>query len=730
MAAVQATDFAGWARNDSYVTCCAEKDNINIPLFAQSVERFYVVAKHPLYWIEATDYPCPPDWRCCKEGDPPDVCESLYDDGITVIKVCRMPGWWRGRSMEVVVGGEVARGHYLQVYRKIKDADSWPQILVLYEDGNIRLKPQPPVHMPDTCFGSSIIIGPATPSKRPYVDVERVEIDPRDLSLKVSYIGGGTALIKIASIDRTKLSLVVNVDYPTDEKREKPFAIFRSMYVGERDGEFVADVEKIRSDSGMHDIMGDWKVLRGNWWFFYRLKKSTHNPSAPDIWVGLVPPEEGLSANICAEAKQIELPTNLERLFSATVKGFDAMVDTQTGFPRDKLEIPALQPLAFGSSLTEIGLRLLEILGKRDLGLIPESEAERQIGQVLSTLESVERVKLTKKLGEETITAEFFKSFYTPSKGKLVGGPGVGLLDNGNLAVALAIVSQAFSGDISGRCEAILEKMDFRFFLDTDGLSFRLGYYPEKGVYEPYSLGQWGSEGILAVIMAVAKDNVPAQALFRLFRASRPRQVTIFGETVRTVPGYAGGIWVRLFPLLFLASEELPDAFFDDAMQYVMAHILKARELGWEIWGWSPCTTTDGGYKEFGVPEVAQYGHPSLEEVTPYASFLVIGTLGCYPKASHLVDEAFENLEAISRLGCSYTDEFGFVDVIDPETGEVGPHIISLDKGIEAVSLINFLSIKREERCLGKYLWQYFRAVGRYGELRQIFLQIASDLQG
>lgn len=87
-------------------------------------------------------------------------------------------------------------------------------------------------------------------------------------------------------------------------------------------------------------------------------------------------------------------------------------------------------------------------------------------------------------------------------------------------------------------------------------------------------------------------------------------------------------------------------------------------------------------YQEFGAPACAQYGVPSLYLVSPYSTFLTVGALSGYTPAAGEITAAFNNLNAIKRLNSdAYNNERGFVDVIDPKSGRIGPHLLSLDKG-------------------------------------------------
>ena len=272
--------YATWAENRSYSTTCAEEDNVNVPIFSfpGQMSRFRVVATHPTYEVGMDN--CAPDFSGCGSGagiaapQTTNTCQKLWDDGTNVIEVCTEPSWWRPYSMSVVVDSQTASGHRLVLYRKIEGEASWPQFLVLYEDGNMRLKPHPPVGRSDVCFGSSVIIGPAAPAMRPYVDIQEVRIDPATPCLDIICRDGGTARLCL-SVNRSQAVAEVEVGYNTGN----PFATFRSMRVS--DGN--ADVDHIENQDGDFPILDDWTCLRGPWWFFHRKARSTHNTSAPDI---------------------------------------------------------------------------------------------------------------------------------------------------------------------------------------------------------------------------------------------------------------------------------------------------------------------------------------------------------------------------------------------------------------------------------------------------------------
>jgi hypothetical protein len=275
------------AENLSYCTTCAEEDNINIPLHGDGVSHFRVTATHPAY--EFTTDNCAADFSGCNLAAPftfNDVtCESLSDDGTNVITVCTDSDWWLPKAMTVTVGSKSLAGHRLVWNKKIADEASWPEVLVLYQDGNMRLKPHPPSGLADVCYGSSVIIGPAPADPiRPYVEIETIVVNPATMTLDVTYRNGGSAHLELA-VDRDQAQVDVGADYDTSVS----FATFRSMYVAE-DNADAARVETAVGDYALLDISSPewtiaWPALAGPRWFFYRQAVSNHNTSAPDILV-------------------------------------------------------------------------------------------------------------------------------------------------------------------------------------------------------------------------------------------------------------------------------------------------------------------------------------------------------------------------------------------------------------------------------------------------------------
>jgi len=213
--------------------------------------------------------------------------------------------------------GKKIIGHRLVWFRRIAQTDSWPEFLVFYEDGNMRMIPHPPEGRDRVCYGSSVIIGPATtdyipPDIRPHIGIEEIIIigaDAEMMSLKIIYRNGESANIRfLVDHDRAVADVWTNYDTIT-----KPFAVFRSMYVS--DGN--ADVDHVKTMSGDDPfIIGQtsnwttaWNSKLGPWWFFHRKTRSQHNTSAPDILIKVDEGPSGIASNtVCANKCLYYLP--------------------------------------------------------------------------------------------------------------------------------------------------------------------------------------------------------------------------------------------------------------------------------------------------------------------------------------------------------------------------------------------------------------------------------------
>ncbi len=270
-----------YALNISTPTQCTEEDNINVPIYGPNIQQFQVIARHPEYPFGNED--CSPDFTNCNigSGGDPDQCATIYDDGVNIIKSCIVSNWWRDSTMDIALSnGTTSAAHYMVMAQKIDQVPSWPEFLVLYQDGNLRLIPHPPAGVTKVCYGSSVIIGPAQQNPtRPYVEIERIDIDTSNLTINVLYVSGSTATLQ-SNVNTDSALVDVSVGYPTDTV---PLTTFRSMWVADSS----CDVAFMSSGPDTLPILGNWNTLQGNSFSFLRSIPSNHNNSSPNIEIVL-----------------------------------------------------------------------------------------------------------------------------------------------------------------------------------------------------------------------------------------------------------------------------------------------------------------------------------------------------------------------------------------------------------------------------------------------------------
>ena len=216
-----------------------------------------------------------------------DVSKTLYKDSTTVIEGVDVDLWWRiNETMTVTLANSDKVFHdidYIRIYERIPWADhSYSQVFVLYQDGNVRLLPLTPHGLDWIPFGSSVLIGQNdVDSKRPNAPIKNIQIEPRDLVMKLTYIDGSWLFMKIKPASKETVLEISDAQFIRNTM-DFPFFTFRSMWIV--DGN--ADVDHVTA-GGQNErteaILGKWSELRGNYFAFHRKCISKHNTLSPDI---------------------------------------------------------------------------------------------------------------------------------------------------------------------------------------------------------------------------------------------------------------------------------------------------------------------------------------------------------------------------------------------------------------------------------------------------------------
>ena len=275
--------------NQSEPVLCAEKDNVTLALSSPRVKSFRIEAAHPSYIGTLQRDSFEADWTACdlktdpayKSATGVTTRRTLYEEPAMWVVGWTFPTYWRPSAATVRIGGKVEAGlHMLQVWM-IRPMGG-EEVLILYpQDGYWRIRPKAPQGMAPTAFGSSFLIGPVEIEGRPIVKIKEVAIDPKTQTLTVSFVRGGSAAVKIASVDQSKHVLDVNLSAAV---AGLPFAMMRSMYVTEFNNDVARVAVRDADGAGWReDAIMTFKGATATDLWAGRATISRHNSSSPDM---------------------------------------------------------------------------------------------------------------------------------------------------------------------------------------------------------------------------------------------------------------------------------------------------------------------------------------------------------------------------------------------------------------------------------------------------------------
>ncbi|MGE5539378.1 MAG: hypothetical protein ACM30I_12235 [Gemmatimonas sp.] len=283
--------------NRSAPTQCAEEDNVDLRLVSPIVGSFRIEARHPAYLESLTRDNTAPDFSNCGPAPAPEGARTftpqrqvLGAGGDWRVIGITYPSFWREPVPVVVAGRAFDDVHLIQIWTRGRPSGD-EEVLVLYPpDGYWRARPLAPdgagrgtPDAPATAYGSSFLIGPVEDGERPYVDIERVEIDPDTAGVTLSLRRGGEATVRIAALDRARI--VVDADL-TQTARALPFAALRSMFVGP-DNADAAEVTWRTPEGGVErSSVLEFAGARTVALTTERTTPGRHNSSAPDVTFG------------------------------------------------------------------------------------------------------------------------------------------------------------------------------------------------------------------------------------------------------------------------------------------------------------------------------------------------------------------------------------------------------------------------------------------------------------
>lgn len=289
--AARAEPIAVDVHNRSYVTKCAEEDNVYYTLTSPKVAAFTIEATSPAYVDTIVRDRQAPDFSGCTFGHsggadgvshytPPTAV--LYEDDEYLLKGVVYPDFWRPTVVPVTVGKLTQNFlHLVQLWRKTPAGPI--EFMVFYpQDGYWRLKGLPSFRMREVAYGSSFLFGPVEESTRPFVAYKSVAFDPQKVAFTIEFARGGKAVVTLKEIDVGRAA--VDVAFEGVDLASLPFAALRSMYVAPGNADTARTV--VRAAPGgpaTSTVVVDWKDGKAADVAFTRPEPSTHNTSAPDL---------------------------------------------------------------------------------------------------------------------------------------------------------------------------------------------------------------------------------------------------------------------------------------------------------------------------------------------------------------------------------------------------------------------------------------------------------------
>lgn len=276
-------------RNGSEPVLCAEKDNVALTFTSPIVRSFRIEAVHPAYIGTLNADRTAPDWtQCDMSGDPRVPAKprtrELYRSAKFRLVGFTFASFWRAPEVPVTIGGRRFEGlHMVQLF--VPTPRGFYESLVFYPpDGYWRARPLPPPHMREAAYGSSFLVGPVEVDGRPVVKLKEIAFDPASATFTLSFAAGGEARMRLAALDRDRLSLDVALHAAIGGR---PFAALRSMYVTAFNNDAAAVAWKPPDARGWREspIM-DFPGGAALELWAGRTTPSRHNTSAPDMVFG------------------------------------------------------------------------------------------------------------------------------------------------------------------------------------------------------------------------------------------------------------------------------------------------------------------------------------------------------------------------------------------------------------------------------------------------------------
>jgi len=325
-AAANAGNFAQLVmRNDSYVTPCAEFDNVHLALLKDTQDRqkaapasVTILTRAPRYQNLTNMNNRTADWSDCpKSDDIPDAqplerplhCDPERSSvsgvslgGVWQLELLCEDGWKFGAAL--YTGGSLTSVPFTML-----TIQGPTNTFVLYSNGFTRSMYLTPSWLPPPIFapmGSSVVIGPMKPKSAlnalPWVPLDTVELVPTDppaLKMTIDQTilpGAQTAPYTIfMTAPPTYSEFSVRVDGLSWSDTAIPYMMLSSMFVrtGKSDSETITTSDGVTRPLLISDNIfpgnvqneASWEYLSSNSYGLTRQCLSGHNTRSPDTYI-------------------------------------------------------------------------------------------------------------------------------------------------------------------------------------------------------------------------------------------------------------------------------------------------------------------------------------------------------------------------------------------------------------------------------------------------------------
>ncbi|HET6681773.1 MAG TPA: glucoamylase family protein [Gemmatimonadaceae bacterium] len=326
----------------------------------------------------------------------------------------------------------------------------------------------------------------------------------------------------------------------------------------------------------------------------------------------------------------------MRRYAAQTWRYFEQFVSAHTHWlVPDNVQVNPVEVVAMRTSPTNIGLQLLATVSAHDLGLLSIADMLDRLENTFETMSRLRRFR------------GHFYNWYSLDDLHVLEPAYISTVDSGNLAghliafrqgcLELAARQQVDEGKdgvatlaagTATRLDALAERaytfvmeMDFTFLFDSSNRLFAVGYHEETHTLDSSFYDLLASEARLASFVAIARNDVPAEAWFRLGR-TLTRQ-----DGVTLMVSWSGSMFEYLMPLLVMKS--LPGTLLNQSDRgAVRVQVAYGQQRG-VPWGISESAYNVRDqhltyqYRAFGVPDLAlKRGLGQDLVVAPYASAL------------------------------------------------------------------------------------------------------------